>query len=281
MYTPDSATSSDIRFDCKLTLSYASVSAGEAPAAPILLNSTALSFNEAEVTWESQEGVKQYQLERQLVGDVAWQVVDFEIPGTFTSIIDTEVLGLATYNYRIIASNTHGISSYSDSVEVTVPANPLPTVFSEDFEEAESFGKFTVVDVEGPDAGWSWLLWDFGTTGAVQGNGFGAEGITEDWLIMTDSFNFAYYSETELFFDAQQSFSGPLPEIQFSADYDPAIHPDPNNATWTLIVADASAEGDLVPQGPFSLAEIATMKGKLAWKYASLGGAGGQSSRYT
>ncbi len=67
----------------------------------------------------------------------------------------------------------------------------------------------------------------------------------------------------------------------FSANYDPEMHENPNDADWTLIVADANEDSELTQQGPFDLAEIATFKGKIAWKYTSEGGNGDQSSRYT
>jgi hypothetical protein len=87
----------------------------------------------------------------------------------------------------------------------------LPAVFLEDFEEEESSGQFTLVNVAGPDTGFTWLLWDFGTTGALQGNGYGAEGPTKDWLIMSNPMNLDFLTTPQLIFDAQQSFSGPLP----------------------------------------------------------------------
>lgn len=64
-------------------------------------------------------------------------------------------------------------------------------IFSENFEIPDSLGQFTAVDVAEPSAAWSWVLWDFGSTGAVQGNNFGSgNGPTEDWLITTDPINF-------------------------------------------------------------------------------------------
>lgn len=42
-------------------------------------------------------------------------------------------------------------------------------IVQEDFETPESLGAvFNVVDVIQPGVGWSWQLWDFGSTGAAQ-----------------------------------------------------------------------------------------------------------------
>jgi hypothetical protein len=50
---------------------------------------------------------------------------------------------------------------------------------------------------------------------------------------------------------------------------------------YTLTASCLVSPVSLTPQGPFDLAEIATSKGNIAWKYTSEGGSGGQSSRYT
>jgi hypothetical protein len=163
--------------------------------------------------------------------------------------------------------------------QLTSLSATLPSILKEDFEENNSFGQFTLVDVAGADRGWEWLLLDTG--GAVQGNGFGGLTPTEDWLITINPINFDFYTSPIIQYDAQQSFSGPPPEVLFSANYDPAIHTNPNNATWTVINSDLSKTGSLSTQGPFDIADVAISKGYIAFRYQSTGGGGGQSSQFT
>lgn len=157
-------------------------------------------------------------------------------------------------------------------------------IFQEPFEESGSFGQFTVVDVTNPEGGWTQLLWDFGTTGAAQGNGFGAgDGPTEDWLITTNPLNLDYVSgPITLNYDAQISFDGPPLEVLFSSDYDPATMTDPNDATWMTINSDESRFDELTEVGPFDITDVTNnSRGYLAYKYTSIGPNGGQSVRAT
>jgi hypothetical protein len=274
----DEPTSSDIRMDAVLVALYASPDGGDAPMIPSGLNATEATFDNVTLTWEA-ESAKTFQIERQAEGDLVWGVLVHDVPGTFTTFVDEDITGAVTFSYRISAMNVHGRSQCSMIASITVPMNPLPSIFEEDFEENNSFGQFTLVDVAGPDRGWEWFLLDTG--GTVRGNGYGGLTPTDDWLITTNPINFDFYTSPIIQYDAQQSFSGPPPEVLFSADYDPAIHTNPNNATWTVINSDLSKSGSLSAQGPFDIAEIAISKGYIAFRYQSTGGGGGQSSRFT
>eukprot|EP00934_Nitzschia_sp_Nitz4_P002920 Nitzschia sp. Nitz4//NODE_444_length_18484_cov_71.934560//28//5304//NITZ4_additional_000056-RA//-1//CDS//3329531893//2910//frame0 len=277
----DEPTSSDIRLDCKLTVIHSSLSQqGSAPTTPSFANATALSYTEAEISWEALEHAQVIQVERQMEGDVAWEVVSYDLPGVFTSYTDASVSG-GVYNYRIIAFNIFGRSSYSDAISVEIPVSAIPTIFFEDFEVEGSSGQFMVVDLAEESRTWSWVSWDYSTTGAMQSNGYGGDGPTEDWLIMANPINFHYLVDPLLMFDAAQDYSGPLPQVLYSDNYDPAIHSNPNDANWTLIVEDDNTDGTLTAQGPFDISDIAREKGRLAWVYTSAGGGGGESSRYT
>ncbi len=271
--------SSDLRLDAELIAWVGSPDAGTAPATPTGLataNATEISLD---LTWDGQSDAKFFRIERQSPGDAAWEVVEREYPGTFTSYVDTEVQSGLTYSYRIWAVNIHGRSALSATAEGTTLVSLLPVIFEENFEVPDSFGQFTPVDVAGPDRNFAWVLWDFGSTGAIQGNGFGGETPTEDWLITTNPINFLFFSEESLTYDAQIAFSGPAPEVLWSTDYDPLSNADPNEATWNVINIDTSQDGTLTPQGPFDISGI-DGTAYIAYRYQSLGGGGGQSVRF-
>ena len=232
------------------------------------------------MNWDAQSDAKFFRIERQAAGDAAWEVIEAEYPGTFASLMDDNLESGVTYNYRLWAVNRHGRSALSDVASGTTNLSLTPTIFEEDFEVPDSFGQFTVVDVVGPDRGYDWVIWDFGSTGAVQGNGFGGDGPSEDWLITTNPINFLFFRDETLEYDSQISFSGPAPQVLYSTDYDPAVNTDPNTATWELINEDTSDFGELTKVGPFDISVIPDTA-YLAWKYESLGGDGGQSVRAT
>jgi hypothetical protein len=153
------------------------------------LNVTEVTFTTATLTWEAQSA-KTFQIERQAEGDLIWEVLVQDVPGTFAAFVDEQVTGAVTYSYRISAMNVHGRSECSMIASITVPLDPMPIIFEEDFEEDNSFGQFTLVDAAGPDRGWAWLY--VGTGAAVQGNGYGGLTPTDDWIITTKPINFDF-----------------------------------------------------------------------------------------
>lgn len=276
----ENAGSSDIRMDLQLLAHRNSPDGGVAPATPtglVVSNPTEVSLD---LAWTPQTDAKYFRIERRVPGDAVWTVVAREYPGEFSTYVDEEVASGVTYEYRLWAVNIHGRSGLSGTASGATLASLLPVIFEEDFETPDSFGQFTPVDVATADRNWTWLLWDFGSTGAAQGNNFGGSGATEDWLIMTEPLNFLFFQDERLFYDSQISFSGPAPQVLYSTDYDPAIHADPNGATWSLINEDTSTDGSLTPQGPFDISTIPDT-GYIAFKYTGNGGGGGQSVRWT
>ena len=277
----ENSGSSDMRMDAELFAWLDSPDAGTAPATPANLaagNPTEVSLD---LGWDAQSDARFFRIERQVDGDVAWDVIEPEYPGTLSSYVDTDVQSGTTYNYRMWATNLHGRSALSAVAQGTTAVSLVPVLFLEDFEVPNSFGQFSLVDVAEPNAGYSWLLWDFGTDGAVQGNNFGSGlGATEDWLITTDPLNFLFFRDEVLNYDSQISFSGPVPQVLYSTDYDPDVNLDPNTATWSVIHIDTSSEGTLTTQGPFDLSAIPDTA-HLAFLYTGNGGAGGQSVRFT
>jgi hypothetical protein len=266
--------------DAELIAFVESPDAGSAPTTPTGLTVGETTFSSVALSWNAPTNTKVLQIERQAEGDVAWEVIEEDWPGTFTSYVDTDVTQGTTYTYRLTAMNIYGASGFSDPATVEIPENLILPIFEEHFEAPNSFGQFTPVNLGAEDAQWKWVLWDFGTTGAVQGNNFGASGPTEDWLISTYPINFNFLTGPELLYDSQISFGGPAPEVLYSINYDPESVMDPRTSTWEVINVDTTTFGELTPVGPFDLSAISS-PAYLAWKYTGLGGSGGQSVRFT
>ena len=250
------------------------------PAVPSGLAIINPTESQLELTWSAQTDALFFRIERQKVGDVAWEVLEFEYPGEFTHYKDNNVESETSYEYRMVAVNVSGSSGCSTNVPGTTTFSQLPTIFREDFESG-TFGLFTSVDVLEPAKEWSIVTWDFGSTLAAQGNNFGGgAGPTEDWLITTNPINFVFYQNEIFQFDAQNSFSGPTPKVFYSTDYDPVIDIDPNTATWILIHDITSSNGTLTPEGPFDLSGIPE-RAYIGFQYTGDGSNSGQSIRAT
>lgn len=273
--------SSDIRMDAELIAWSDSPDPGAGPAVPTGVTVGAATETALTLSWTPQSDAKLFRIERKRSSDVAWQVVEPEYPGSFDDFQDTGLASGVSYDYRISAVNLHGHSGNSAVATGATSSSFVPTIFEENFNVTASLGRFTEVDVLEPDAGWSQVLWDFGSTGAAQGNNFGAGNTaTEDWLITTNPINFLFHREETLEYDSQISFSGPSPQVLVSTDYDPLVHTNPNAATWTVIHTDTSATSTLTRRGPFALDGV-DGRGYLAFKYTGNGGAAGQSKRVT
>ena len=164
--------SSDIRMDVDLVAIYASPDEGAViPTTPTGLTHVTADFVSVLLIFDAQDDAKYFRIERQLVGDLAWETIERALPGDLNTFLDTTVSEGQSYNYRMSAYSTGGHSACSAEAMIMIPQDDLPILFLEDFEVSDSFGKFTPVDVAEPEATWSWVTWDFGTTGAVQGNG--------------------------------------------------------------------------------------------------------------
>ncbi len=273
--------SSDMRLDLELIAWNESTDSGVSPAVPTNLAVGGATQTSLDLSWDAQSDARFFRIERQAQGDEAWEVIEPEYPGTFTHYTDNDAQSGETYHYRLWAINIHGRSDLSAVASGATEVSLTPVIFEETFETPDSLGQFTSVDVAASDRNWEWVSWDFGSTGAVQGNNYGSEeGATEDWLILNDPINFGFYQDETLEYDSQISFSGPAPQVLYSTDYDPAVDNDPNNATWTLINEDTTAFGELTKVGPFDIAGIPDT-GYIAFKYTGDGGAGGQSARFT
>lgn len=276
----ENSGSSDLRMDMELIAWRSSPDAGNAPVTPANVAVVNPAETSLELTWDAQTDAKFFRIERQADSDVAWKVIESEFPGSFSGYVDSDVNSGVTYEYRLVAHNIYGRSASSTPVSGTTLVSLVPVIFEEDFEAPESTGQFTSVDVAASDRNWSWVTWEQGSTGAVQGNNYGGSAATEDWLITTNPINFLFNYEEELLYDEQASFGGPVPEVLVSTDYDPAVDTDPNAATWTVVNNVTADTSSLEQVGPFDLSGV-DGNGYLAFKYTGDGGSGGQSYRYT
>lgn len=269
--------SSDIRLDAELFAWNGSPDGGFAPAVPQNLAVVNPLQKSLELTWDAQADAKFFCIERQQVGDLAWEVVAAEVPGTFTSYVDENLESGTAYNYRMSAYNIHGGSGCGTSASGTTTESLLDVLFEELF--TNDLGQFTVVDLSNLDAGWSWS--SFGD-GNAAGNGFGATDTSpsEDWLITTDPLNFEFFENERLFVNLDIDFGGPDVLALYSTDYDPAVNTDPNTATWVVIDTYVGPGGGSDAES-FEY-DVSAIQGRayLAFKYASDGPNGGESVRF-
>lgn len=273
----ENASSSDLRLDAELFAWNGSPDAGIAPAIPAGLAVGNATESELELTWDPQADAKFFRIERQTEGDVAWEVAEAELDGSFTSYVDGNLDDGVTYNYRISAVNIHGRSACSEVTEGTTVASLLFVIFEERFDA--DLGQFSVVDLSNPDAGWSWN--SFGG-GIAEGNGFGrGTGFSEDWLITTDPINFDFYENEQLFADIDNDFGGPDTLLQYSTDYDPAVNTDPNTATWvTIDTFVGPGGGSPLESFTYDISDIPS-RAYLGFKYETVGPGGGESTRFS
>ncbi|WP_163133959.1 choice-of-anchor J domain-containing protein [Agarivorans sp. Alg241-V36] len=230
------AGSSDLSFDVDLTAVISNIDATPADSTTTL-EATPLSISEIELSWNDDASFDEvgYQLERR-VGQGEWQVLTWRIDADESSYTDAKLIEGESYSYRIRPYNAAGLSSYSADVTAETLSNPVPRIFSEDFELGD-LGQMLAVNVT------SDAEWGISTNGNyAYMNGYGADMESDDWLI-TPSINLGYYSETSLSFESAYNYDGPLLELSYSLDYDPAVHNSPLDATWVVIPECTAANG--------------------------------------
>lgn len=268
--------SSDIRLDAELFAWNASPDGGTTPAIPQNLTVVNPLQKSLELAWDAQADAKFFRIERQQAGDLVWEVVAAEVPGTFTGYVDENLESGVTYNYRMSAYNIHGGSNCGTSGTGTTTVSLLDVLFEEEFKS--DLGQFTVVDLSNPDAGWSWSDHNDGN---AAGNGYGAGTVpSEDWLITTNPLNFHFFEKEKLFVNIDIDFGGPDVLSLYSTDYDPAVDTDPNTATWVTIDTYVGPGGGSAAESfEYDVSGIPE-RAYLAFKYASNGPDGGQSVRF-
>jgi PKD repeat protein len=120
--------------------------------------------------------------------------------------------------FPLLLTQVHGASS---------------VVLQEDFETNGSLGKFTSVSVASNFA-WRWQVRD-DNGGYAEMNGFGADGPSDDWLILTQPLDLGDVGNPNVTFEYIAQWTGPNAELVVSTDYDPEVHSDPGDATWASL----------------------------------------------
>ncbi|MFZ4764288.1 MAG: PKD domain-containing protein, partial [Roseimicrobium sp.] len=292
----DSNTSSDIRMNCEL-IAYNRPSAGSAPVTPVNFAAGATTETTISLTWTAQTDAKQFQLERKRIGDIAWEVLRFDLPGSFTGFTDTLLTAATQYSYRLKSLNVFGQSTYTAVVNATTAVpSAAPIIFQEDFEsltgtvsapsattKQATFTTVSGITTVSASGTFNWYpAGPFGTQASgglgkiVQGNNFGGVGAGDDWLILPPV-NTAFYNSETFDFKSDARFddtglaglpnTGPPSnsvglDVLVSTNYNPAVHTNPSSATWTLLpgyVLDTNfaAFGNGTPSGSVNLAGIA------------------------
>ncbi|GAA5216819.1 choice-of-anchor J domain-containing protein [Corallincola platygyrae] len=219
-------TSSDMSFDLDLTAVVSNI-ADTAAVSATTIEAAPISISEIELSWNDDASFDEvgYQLERK-VGDGDWAVLTWRIEADTTTYTDEKLNEGEAYSYRIRPYNAAGLSTHSNEVASATLSNPVPRIFSEDFELG-SLGEMTAYDAAS-DAAWA-----ISTTGNwAYMNGYGADTASDDWLI-TPALDLSYYSDTSLSFETSTRYDGPVLGVKYSTDY--TLGENPNDSTWTDI----------------------------------------------
>lgn len=299
----ENAASSDTRMDLELFGWMKSPDAGTAPTTPVALAVTTPLDNSLTVTWAAQAGVKFFRLERKLTGELNWQVVAAEIPGTFSTFTNNGLTTGSIYSYRLWAVNQYGASVCTAPVMGTTTSTAAPVIFYEDFSTtpnstataATPLTTTTGIKTVSVSANRNWYVGGpFGTIGKVaNGNGFGSSPAgtpSDDWLLLPPLNTHFLTGETLSFVsDARfgdlgltQPATGPPSsntglDVLVSTNYNPAVHTDPGTATWTLLNSLAAFDTDFaafaggVPSGNVDLSSHVGGAVTVGYRYRSSG----------
>jgi len=101
---------------------------GTAPAAPSLLNATAISANQINLNWtDNATDEYGFYIQRSLDG-ITWANVDV-VGENVTAYNDVNVFPNSTYYYRVQAYNGSGVSGYSNTASATTPDGLILTAY--------------------------------------------------------------------------------------------------------------------------------------------------------
>lgn len=295
-------SSSDTRMDAELFVWAKSPDAGTAPTTPAGLAVGTPLDNSLVVSWTAQPSAKFFRLERKLTGEIAWQVVADEIPGSFTSITDDGLTPGSTYSYRLWAVNQYGASVCTTAVSGTTTATAAPVIFFENFStianDTTKKGTLTTpsgIRTQSLSADFNWYVaGPFGALGkAAVGNAFGSTPTatpSDEWLFLPP-LNTHFLTGEKLSFVNEARFNdnfltqpatGPLSantglDVLVSTDYNPAVHTDPSTANWTLLNSLAafdtnfSSFGSGVASGDVDLSSYVGGAVTVAFRYRASG----------
>ncbi|MBU2863681.1 choice-of-anchor J domain-containing protein [Reinekea forsetii] len=280
------AGSSDLSFDMDLTAVVSTTDKALADATTEL-TAKALSVSEIQLNWSDDEAFDEvgYQLERK-VGNGAWEILTWRLEANETAYLDKKLVEGATYTYRVRPYNAAGLGNVSNELSIATLSNPTPKLYEETFESG-GWGELTMFN-KASNA--DWVVVERAEAFYAQNNGYGADTASDDWII-TPAFALNYYADAQLAFESAYNYGGPLINVLYSNDYDPAVNEDPTTAQWTAI-AECKAVDNVQPcwnepsTGSYvfeaSEVDISSIKGdnvRFAFQYVSTG-TGGGDGRY-
>lgn len=224
------ASSSDLSFDMDLTAVVSAVDA-EPTEATTELTAKALSVSEIELSWSDDDAFNEvgYQLERK-VGNGPWEIQTWRLDVNETSYLDNKLIEGGSYSYRVRPYNASGMAAASNEVALTTLSNPTPKLFTEDFESG-IWGELIMIN-QASNA--DWAVTERAEAFYATLNGYGADTASDDWII-TPAFALSYYDDAQLAFETAFNYDGPLINVLYSNNFDPAANDDPSSADWTAI----------------------------------------------
>lgn len=274
--------SSDLSFDMDLTAVVSNTDMALAEATTEL-EAKAISVSEIELNWSDDENFAEvgYQLERK-VADGNWEILTWRLDVNETSFLDKKLTEGAVYSYRVRPFNAAGLGNLSNEVELATLSNPTPKLYTEDFESG-TWGELIMIN-KASNA--DWTVTERSEAFYAANNGYGADVASDDWII-TPAFALDYYADAQLAFESAFNYGGPLINVLYSNDYNPAANDDPSSATWTAIPECKSVDnaqpcwkepstGSYVFEA--SEVDVSSIKGdnvRFAFQYVSTGTGGG------
>jgi formylglycine-generating enzyme required for sulfatase activity/phosphoribosyl-ATP pyrophosphohydrolase len=119
---------------------YAESSMSLAFPAPTNFQLSPLSITEIQLTWQDNStGEDGFKIDRK-VGEGSWEVVYATVGENFTEFIDTDVVELEEYTYRIRAYYQDYYSLYSDEVYYIIPPEGMAFVPGDTFQMGDLWG---------------------------------------------------------------------------------------------------------------------------------------------
>lgn len=100
----------------------ASLTYGPAPLAPSNLTATAVSSHQVNLSWTNNAGNATGFIIQRSTNDATWTTIA-GVGGSTTSYSDTSLSGGTTYYYRVLADNSFGDSSFSNTAEATTSSS--------------------------------------------------------------------------------------------------------------------------------------------------------------
>lgn len=232
------AGSSDLSFDMDLTAVVSNTDRALAEATTEM-TAKAISVSEIQLDWSDDDGFDEvgYQLERK-IGDGDWEILTWRLDVDETGVLDKKLIEGATYSYRVRPYNAAGLGNLSNEVTLATLSNPTPKLFEETFESG-GWGELMMFSAAS-NADWAVTERSEAFYAAV--NGYGADTASSDWIV-TPAFALDYYDDAQLAFETAYNYDGPLINVMYSNNFDPAANDDPSSADWTSIPECKSVAG--------------------------------------